>query len=89
MIFYKRDYLIFGLFLLLCVLGLIRTVISVGYSTHGVEIAKVQEQIAKLRTENAELQVKILEESSFQTILKKAEAMGFEVAANEDYIVLR
>lgn len=58
-------------------LSIVQVVVSNNLSTTGVELAKIEEQIATYRKQNTVLQEKLLMASSLTIIASKAAEMGF------------
>lgn len=70
--------------LLLCILLLtvLQAVVSNSISTSGIDLSRMQQEIAKYKKENTLLSEKILQASSFLTISEEAEKMGYVESHN-------
>lgn len=77
----KNPVLFIGLNVLLVVgLSVIQVVAANSISTTGIQLGKVEQQIADLKKQNAILREQVLGLSSLNTIASRASEMGFEEA---------
>lgn len=72
--------------IIILTLSIIRVAVLNSMSTNGIEIDKMQDEIAEYQKENTILQQKILEMSSLTEVASKAAVMGFVPAKNDIYL---
>jgi cell division protein FtsL len=73
----KPILCIFILFITIIVLSLVQVIVSNRLTTTGIELSKIQIQIADLKRENTVLSEKLLVVSSYDTIASQAATLGF------------
>lgn len=82
----KDDFIVFGLFVILVILYIVRVVVQFNHSTDGQEeLAPIIEQLAEIKKDNAELHIQILESTSLAAIEEKAANLGYRHSNNKDY----
>lgn len=67
-------------------LWVFQVVASNRLSTTGIELEKIQSELAKYKKENAILEEKVLAASSLMNISKKAKELGFVESKSQVYI---
>ena len=83
----KKPILIIAFFIISIIsLWITQVVISNRLSTTGIELEKIQSEIAKYKKENTLLEEKVLEASSLMNISKKAESLGFVESKSQIYL---
>ncbi|PIR79844.1 MAG: hypothetical protein COU25_03265 [Candidatus Levybacteria bacterium CG10_big_fil_rev_8_21_14_0_10_35_13] len=73
----KPAFLIVALVFTIIALSLVKTYISNNVATSGVKLAEAEQEINKLKTENALLSEKLYKESSLTSVWEKAEKIGY------------
>lgn len=74
----KKSIIFIGLnIVIIVVFSLIQVVAANSISTTGIELNKIQEEIADLKKNNAALSEQVLDQSSLTFIASKAASMGF------------
>lgn len=75
----KKPVIFIGLNIIIIItFSLIQVVAANSISTTGIELNKIQQQIAELKKDNAALHEQVLSQSSFNYIASKAASMGFD-----------
>lgn len=83
----KKPVFIITFFVISIVsLWVTQVVISNRLSTTGIELEKIQSEIAKYKKENTLLEEKVLAASSLLNISKKAKALGFVESKSQVYL---
>ncbi len=83
----KKPVLIITFFIISIIsLWITQVVISNRLSTTGIELEKIQSEIAKYKKENTLLEEKILQASSLMNISKKAKSLGFVESRSQIYL---
>lgn len=89
MVINKRDVIAFGSLILVMGMYVAYTFFQIKYQGTGVDYQDISSSIERLKLENSLMQTEIHEASSYQTISKKAESMGFRNPTEKDYIRLK
>ncbi len=83
----KKSKICIGLVVItILVLSVVQVVVANRISTNGIELAKVQNEIKKIKTDNVVLKEKILQRSSFTEIASKAGELGFVKSNKNVYL---
>ena len=83
----KKPVLVITFFIISIIsLWVTQVVISNRLSTTGIELEKIQSEVAKYKKENTRLEEKILEASSLMNVSKKAKALGFVESKSQIYL---
>jgi cell division protein FtsL len=83
----KKPVFIITFFIISIVsLWVTQVVISNRLSTTGIELEKIQSEIAKYKKENTLMEEKVLAASSLLNISKKAKALGFVESKSSVYL---
>ena len=81
----KKSVLFLGLIItIVIVLSVVQVAIANSLSTTGVELSKLQDQLAQYQKENELLEEKYLEASALRTIDQNAQKLGFVSATNSN-----
>lgn len=73
----KLDYIVFMLFTIVIILGAIRALLTQDVTINSPKAQDLRNEIDRLETQNDELRMQILNETSYKTIDEKAQAQGF------------
>ena len=83
----KKPLLIITFFIISIIsLWTTQVVISNRLSTTGIELQKIQSEIAKYKKENTLIKEKVLETSSLLGVSQKAKALGFVESKSQVYL---
>jgi cell division protein FtsL len=83
----KKPILIITFFIISIIsLWITQVVISNRLSTTGIELEKIQSEIAKYKKENTLMKEKVLEASSLLNVSQKAKALGFVESKSQVYL---
>jgi len=73
----KSTLLIIVLVASIVALSVVKTFISNNVATSGVKLVEMEQEISKLKTENALISQRLYKESSLTSVFEKAEEIGF------------
>lgn len=83
----KKPFLIITFFIISMIsLWVVQVVISNRLSTTGIELEKIQSEVAKYKKENTLLEEKVLEASSLINVSQKAKSLGFVESKSQIYL---